>query len=42
MTTEDHARDGVPVGTRPPPNLLPPFILVSRESDASACLDNYN
>lgn len=28
MTTDDHARDGVPVGTRPPPNLLPPVILL--------------
>jgi hypothetical protein len=26
MTTEDQAREGVPVGGRPPPNLLPPFI----------------
>ena len=29
MTTEDHAREGVPVGGRPPPNLPPPFILVA-------------
>jgi hypothetical protein len=27
ITTEDNAREGVPVGGRPPPNFLPEFIL---------------
>nr|BAD22217.1 hypothetical protein [Oryza sativa Japonica Group]BAD22481.1 hypothetical protein [Oryza sativa Japonica Group] len=29
-TTEDQASDGVPVGGRPPPNFLPPFITRTR------------
>ena len=40
-TTDDQASDGVPVGSRPPPNFLPPpFIFPIALSLSSAQLDD--